>query len=166
MNTQLAGRLSTNGVKNTEFLLDEARIVKFWNKVKKSEGCWEWVGSRNQQGYGQFCVNRVPRPSHRVSYELHFGPFNAKMCICHRCDNPPCIRPDHLFLGSHQDNVRDAIRKGRMKYDWASKLNKSDVIKIRELAERGGLPLDIANAFLVTRQCIMDILSGRNRSTT
>ncbi len=158
MNMQLAGLHSTSGVKNTEFLLNDSEIERFWSKVSKSDECWEWTGSRSNQGYGRFGVKRIPQQAHRISYEIAFGPFDAKLCICHKCDNPP------LFLGSHQENTRDAIRKGRMDFSWTRKLSESDIKKIRELIERGSIPLDIANAFLVTRECIMKIISGRNWS--
>jgi len=156
-----------DGVKNTAFQLDESQLSRFWEKVIKQDGdkCWEWSGSRSQQGYGKFGVKRIPQQAHRISYEIAFGPFDAKMCICHKCDNPPCVRPDHLFLGTHQENTRDMIRKRRMASDGLNfKLSASDVLKIKELAERGAIPFDIAKAFLVTRTCVMGILKGKRRS--
>ena len=91
----------------------------FWEKVdtSKPDGCWEWVGGASSVGYGRFGVwihNEVRKTigAHQASWILHRGPIPKKMLVCHKCDNPLCIRPDHLFLGSHVDNAADAIAKG------------------------------------------------------
>jgi hypothetical protein len=76
-------------------------------------GCWLWAGSSHWDGYGQLNVNGVPVKTHRLSWELHRGPIPDGMCICHRCDFPPCVNPDHLFLGTFEDNARDMVNKNR-----------------------------------------------------
>lgn len=87
---------------------------RFWSKVQKTDGCWEWTGSRRPKGYGVFAVNGARRESaHRVAYALFIGPISAGFFVCHRCDNPRCVRPDHLFLGTQADNMRDMHAKGR-----------------------------------------------------
>lgn len=91
--------------------------MKFWKYVQKSEdGCWLWIGARTGQGYGSLSVGypeRIHVPAHRLSYELNVGPIPDGLWVLHACDNPPCVRPDHLFLGSCQDNVDDKCAKGR-----------------------------------------------------
>lgn len=89
---------------------------RFWSKVHKSDGCWLWIGSTGAKGHGQISLGgrRGRREAaHRVSWRLHFGDIPEGLLVCHRCDNPPCVRPDHLFLGTQGDNMRDCAQKGR-----------------------------------------------------
>ena len=89
-------------------------IDRFWANVRKSDGCWEWTAYRMKGGYGRIRkANGMPSLAHRFSWEIHFGPIPEGRHVCHHCDNPPCIRPDHLFLGTHRENHLDASRKGR-----------------------------------------------------
>jgi hypothetical protein len=87
--------------------------ARFWAKVEKSDGCWTFAPARPND-YGSFYRYRGAKvKAHRYSWELHFGPIPDGLDVCHHCDNPPCVRPDHLFLGTHQDNMRDLQQKGR-----------------------------------------------------
>lgn len=86
------------------------RFLEKINKLPGEDGCWEWTGApRTDDGYGIF----QGKSAHRFSYELHFGTIPHGLCICHSCDNPKCVRPDHLFAGTHAQNMQDCIRKGR-----------------------------------------------------
>jgi hypothetical protein len=95
------------------------REARFWAKVAKGDGCWEWTGWRNANGYG--LLSTGPRGAtrdefaHRISWELHFGLIPKGLYVCHHCDNPPCVRPDHLFVGPPAANTRDRDRKGRQR---------------------------------------------------
>lgn len=88
--------------------------VRFWEKVERGPDCWLWRGTIKDRRYG---VIGLPvkgfRYAHRLSYELHFGPIPPGLSVLHRCDNPPCVRPDHLFLGTQRDNLADMRAKGR-----------------------------------------------------
>jgi hypothetical protein len=90
---------------------------RFWARVRRGDGCWEWQGTRLPTGYGfaGTSYDRLvgERYAHRIAYVMEHGTIPRGMCICHKCDNPACVRPDHLFLGTYQDNTRDAMRKGR-----------------------------------------------------
>jgi len=90
--------------------------TRFWAKVQKTATCWLWTGTRTRQGYGQFAVDKRTRASaHRMAYELTHGPIPEGLDVLHKCDNPPCCNPEHLFLGTHQDNMIDAVHKGRLR---------------------------------------------------
>jgi hypothetical protein len=87
---------------------------RFWLKVEKGEGCWRWLGSLDKAGYGQFTLRKLTMRAHRFAYILAFGEVEGdSLFVCHRCDNPQCVRPDHLFLGSPQDNQTDMVEKAR-----------------------------------------------------
>jgi hypothetical protein len=90
---------------------------RFWAKVCKwPGGCWEWKGQIGHGGYGRLFAggrSRESKPAHRVSWELHYGPIPPDLFVCHHCDNPKCVRPSHLFIGTAADNVHDSMAKGR-----------------------------------------------------
>ncbi len=89
-------------------------MVRFWNKVKKEEsGCWNWIGAL-RSGYGIIKIDGKLISTHRLSYILTNGNIPEGMFICHKCDNPKCVNPDHLFLGTRSDNMIDALNKGRI----------------------------------------------------
>jgi len=89
-------------------------IERFWNKVKiiQQDDCWIWTGATVKK-YGEFAFEGKIQSTHRVSWQIHFGTIPDGMDVLHHCDNPPCINPKHLFLGTHSDNMQDAKRKGR-----------------------------------------------------
>lgn len=114
---------------------------RFWAKVNKDGAlildtkCWEWTGVRRGR-YAQMGVNRCRKRVyvHRFSYALHFGECPEDMLVCHRCDNPSCVNPEHLFLGKNKDNSHDCLHKGRSR--WAV-LTVKDVVSIRERVAGG-----------------------------
>ena len=89
---------------------------RFWEKVDKrgDDECWEWTGAKTRpNAYGYFRVSGSLAVAHRVSYELAYGGIPEDKQICHTCDNPACVNPSHLFVGTHTDNMQDKVAKGR-----------------------------------------------------
>lgn len=87
--------------------------VLFWAKVEKTATCWLWKAQQTHNGYGRFWLKGKLQRAHRVSWQLHFGDIPLNQFVLHRCDTPQCVNPEHLFLGTQQDNVNDRERKGR-----------------------------------------------------
>lgn len=103
--------------------------MRFWGFVNKAapNGCWEWTASRRQKGYGQFWMGNTMKRTHRLSWELLRGPIPDGLHVLHNCDNRLCVNPDHLRLGTHQENIAEMIAKGRN----ATKLTPELVREIR-----------------------------------
>lgn len=97
--------------------------------------CVEWTGRRDKKGYGHTWFRGKPERAHRVAWIKERGPIPPGMCVCHTCDNPACVRADHLFLGTNNDNVQDKVRKGRQ-YRKPSRLTPEQVLRIKQ-AQRG-----------------------------
>ena len=100
--------------------MNQKTVARFWEKVDKSaaSGCWTWKASKRNKGYGAFVWagddgEIVQGRAHRFSWLLHCGPIAEQQCVLHRCDNPACVNPDHLFVGSKADNNQDMRNKGR-----------------------------------------------------
>lgn len=88
-------------------------LKEFLQKVDTTGDCWIWTGRIDGHGYGAVIVGKHGKGAHRLSWVLHRGPIPKGMCVLHKCDNPPCVNPDHLFIGTIRDNVHDMCRKGR-----------------------------------------------------
>lgn len=103
---------------------------RFWERVSvQPEGCWDWLGAKNHGGYGHFWIDRQ-MDAHRASYLINVGPIPERMYVLHKCDNPACVRPDHLFLGSQTTNMVDCRAKGRVRMgetQWRHRLTEADV---------------------------------------
>ncbi len=149
--------------------------IRFWNFVRKTNTCWEWTGCQDRKGYGQ--INNGTRAilAHRLSWILHFGSDPGVLFVCHHCDNPKCVRPDHLFLGTAADNSQDAARKGRItngrfthperiprgEKHHATKLTADAVRAIRQALAAGTNRKSIAATFGISMGTLLDIQCGR-----
>lgn len=143
---------------------DDAEFAqRFWQKVDKGPGCWIWTGASNRLGYGSVRRRPLVYSAHRLSYELTYGLIRDGLWVLHRCDNPPCVRPDHLFLGTQRENNEDCARKqrGRRIGTPTSKLTESDVLQVRSLYEDGLTQRQIAETFGVTQVTISNVIRGR-----
>lgn len=147
---------------------------RFWLSVRKGPECWEWMLS-TINGYGALRRNksRTVVKAHRLSWEIHNGPVPAGMYVCHRCDNKLCVRPDHLFLGTHRDNMLDMRAKGRAgdqtrpetrprgERHGCSKLTASDVIAIRRDKASGVSTAALMARYSISKAHINSVASGR-----
>ena len=115
---------------------------RFWEKVDASGKCWEWTGHKSPEGYGGFWDGDEDITAHRFAYSLVYGVVPKGLCVCHHCDNPGCVKPSHLFMGTHSDNMVDSVAKGRSvdnrgSKHGLSKLCENDVYEIRRLCSLG-----------------------------
>lgn len=143
--------------------------AKFWKRVIKTDGCWLWTGALDNCGYGQIHLGMGKHcRAHRASWEIHNGGIAGGLDVLHHYDNPPCTRPDHLFLGTQADNVADMDKKGRrvnapllgMKH-WRSKITDDDVRSMRSLKASGVSTGEIAEQFNINRSHAWWIVAGR-----
>ena len=138
-------------------------LRRFWDKVEKSDGCWEWMGYRNPKGYGHFRARGRARLAHRVSWEIHHGEDPGDLCVLHKCDNPSCVRPDHIELGTIATNQRQMVARGRSARgvrNWKAKLDPDKVREIRRLAQRHTYR-DVARMFDTTCSTISNIVNRK-----
>lgn len=132
---------------------------EFWSHVdRSSDGCWPWKRATDSYGYGQFLEVRKAHRAHRTAYLLHYG-HHAHPCCLHRCGNPLCCNPTHLYEGSHADNMRDMVSHGRTHRERRL-LTSGDAQMIRAMSEITTLPT-VAKTFGVSRSCIKKILQGK-----
>lgn len=140
-------------------------IIRFWRYVEKTENCWLWVGLSKGHPYGTIKVGNRGVGAHRASYELHYGAFERSLHVLHKCDNPRCVRPDHLFLGTHQANMKDRNKKGRFARLAGEKngehvLIEKQILKIRRSRPKVSVK-ELATLYGVSVACIEDVIYRR-----
>jgi hypothetical protein len=144
------------------------KFLAYMNEGHPDE-CWEWTGPRNGAGYGSMNVARVAWTAHRLSYALHHGDIPDGAFVCHRCDNPPCVNPAHLYAGTAADNNRDREERQRLLHPVGedvpvSVLTNQQVREIRSLVASGERHATLAARFGVCKATISHIVTGRNWS--
>lgn len=136
---------------------------RFWNNVDRSskDGCWPWLKWCDTTGYGRFSLRNKGHAAHRFAWELAYGPIPDGLWVLHKCDNPPCVNPAHLFLGTHRDNMDDATTKGRMR-SGTEKLSFEDAVSISALYAGGGISQRmLAKRFGVSQGAISSVVRGK-----
>jgi HNH endonuclease len=152
--SRVCGGLSILGSLEERFLANLGRTTK--------DGCILWDGSLDFRGYGSI-GNRGTKKAHRVAWELFVGPIPDGMCVLHKCDNPRCVAPAHLFLGTHADNVADTVAKNRHsrgEKNGHAKFTASDVKKIRKLAAMGVSYAQLAREYGVWHSAVRKAVIG------
>ena len=144
----------------------DALVIK-----RRPDQCWGWLGTKHRQGYAKISVNGRHRPAHRISYMLHKGPIPDGMLVCHKCDNPECTNPNHLFIGTALDNMQDKIKKGRHKgakrgaKHHLAKLSSKQVEEIRILYKTDPISQqDIADSFGISQGQVSMIVNFKRWS--
>jgi hypothetical protein len=147
---------------------EASSLIRFCKKFEiKEGGCWEWIASTDGKfGYGKFHYIDKDWYAHRFAYFLFVGSIND-LDVCHKCDNPKCVNPEHLFLGTHQDNMKDKTMKGRCiglvgETNHFHKLTVTDVIRIKASAIAGVTCRTLATQYEVTYQTIWNIVNEKN----
>lgn len=143
----------------------ETQEQRFWARVRKTDTCWVWTGPTRGKGYGAVRFDGRMQSAHRVSWEMKHGPIGGGLHVLHRCDNPPCINPDHLFLGTNRDNAADCRAKGRTPRGWkngAARLTPAQVEDVRQAHARGFEIAAIARHYGVARITVRKILTGKS----
>lgn len=152
---------------DNDFLM--ARLTRGSEKSEVN-GCINWIKATNGIGYGTLKIKGKTEYAHRLSYSLHNGEIDSDIKVCHKCDNPSCVNPYHLFLGTQSDNMKDCYDKGRSKIKPHSmsgaenpnaKLTEEEVIKIKSLIENGDTEQSIASKFNVSQGLINSIKKGK-----
>lgn len=132
-----------------------------------ANGCWEWIGPTSNHGYGGLNVNGRRMVASRYSYEKYIGPIPEGLFVCHKCDNPPCVNPDHLFLGTSAENTRDRDRKNRGAHNYgetngAHRYTAETMLAIKADVESGrATKRSIAAKFGVCYETVMRVAHGR-----
>jgi len=131
----------------------------FWGNVRKTKTCWLWTGGLTRDGYGRFQVNGERRRVHRISWEEHNGKVSENILVCHKCDVRNCVNPEHLFIGTPKDNIRDMFKKGRANKARGSshghaKLTAKNVCQIRKACKKGITHACLEKKFGVTTSLI------------
>lgn len=145
---------------------------RFWDKVSTipEHECYEWIGTHTFDGYGKIFHEGKKVAAHRIAWTLAHGPIPEGMCLCHKCDNPGCVRIEHLFLGTRADNIADMIRKGRNVVvsgtkQPAAKLNDKKAKLVRELYATGEYSqASLALLFGVAQPNISKVILGKSWS--
>lgn len=147
--------------------IDTKVWTRFWSKVSRQNDCWLWTGSKDRKGYGFFRLKNKMVKAHRLSYLIYHGK-EAMNLVCHKCDNPSCVNPKHLWDGTNQENIRDSSFKMRNRTSRnlgtknpSSKISEDQVRSIRTKYSNGTSQTDLANEFCISTTQVWKIVHNK-----
>jgi hypothetical protein len=163
--------------KNGRYISNEKEIFYRHVQMSDDDSCWEWTAYKKPSGYGQTRIGGRGGKhylAHRLSWIVHFGDIPDGMHVCHKCDNPPCVNPKHLFLGTNSDNIKDRVSKGRSRPAWkgvdrekhpSCKFTHDDVLKMVSLRKSGHSIPKIAPLFNISTRHVSILTSKYMKET-
>ena len=175
---QRDGRKRKTSINQADAVLPSNTRIRFWERVERTDNCWEWVGARNLSGYGHLWIAGGNISAHRISWLLHYGSIPSGMLICHHCDNPGCVNPQHLFLGTQKENLADRERKGRTpkgdrssrrlhldryptgERHYKAKFSIDEVLSIKQAVANGSCQRKLARQYEVHKDTIWRVVHG------
>lgn len=131
---------------------------RFWEKVRKDEGCWEWTACKDKDGYGFFRLDGKNLKAHRFALALEGKNIEEGKFVCHSCDNPSCVNPAHLWIGDNRENQIDASNKGRHAHQ---KLSRVDVLSIRKRRTEGEKAISLAREYGIAASYVTNLMRNR-----
>lgn len=147
-------------------------LKRFWSKVNRTPHCWLWNASLDGRGYGKFVIWKGGKHTFhiapRVAWQISNGPIPEGLLVCHKCDNPKCVRIGHLFLGTPKENAKDMLSKGRFpkrtrERNPNAKLTYNDVLFIRKIKATGAKAETLAKAYGITKKHIWNLCNKKSQ---
>lgn len=149
-------------------MLDNTNIDRFFKKVNFTDECWNWIGGKSSKKYGRFRINKKLYLPHRLSYKYFYETsIPLKMDVCHHCDNPKCINPGHLFIGTRSDNMKDCVLKNRLNVPKGekhphSKLTEEKIREIRNLSNKGYSQRQLSRIYQIGHRAIGAVVNKKS----
>ena len=145
-------------------VLSDAERLRFDRKIEKTESCWLWTGGSSDFGHGRFRVGGKLQSTHRIAYTLAYGKIPKAKLVLHKCHNPRCVNPEHLYAGTYADNQKDALEAGRSKVPVHLWLDEARVLEIKALVSSGLSFREVGRRTGVNHSTVSSIVKGKTKA--